>query len=177
MKSIQVPSFAHFFVADKRSAAIWLLLRIYVGWMWVSAGWGKLHNPAWVGDSSGAAIIGFVTRALEKTTGPHPDVQGWYATFLQQVVLPHPALWAYMVSMGEFLVGVALLAGFLVGISAFFGVFMNLSFLLAGTVSTNPIFLILGIFLILAWRVSGYIGADYYVLPFLRKFFRPRLGT
>ena len=44
---------------------------------------------------------------------------------------------------------------------------MNFNYLLAGTVSTNPILGILGILLILAWRVAGYYGADRYLLPLL----------
>ncbi len=94
----------------------------------------------------------------------------WYANFLSSTVLPNAATWSNMVALGEFLVGVALILGFLVGISAFFGVFMNLNYLLAGTVSANPIFLMLGIFLMLTWRVSGYIGLDYYVLPKIARF-------
>ncbi|MEK7107506.1 MAG: DoxX family protein, partial [Patescibacteria group bacterium] len=127
----------------------------------------------WVGDSAGAAITGFVKGALMKTVefckpapAPcHPDVQGWYAAFLQNVVLPSSELWSYMIAWGEVIVGVALILGLFVGLAAFFGAFMNLNFLLAGTVSVNPIFLTLGIFLVLAWRVAGYWGLDRYVLP------------
>jgi thiosulfate dehydrogenase [quinone] large subunit len=55
----------------------------------------------------------------------------------------------------------------LTGIAAFFGVFMNLNYLLAGTVSVNPVLGFLGIFLVLAWRVAGYYGVDRYLLPLL----------
>ena len=167
---IEESPFSHFFVADTRSAPIWLILRIYLGWMWLTAGWGKLHNPAWVGDSAGTALTGFVDRALSKT-----DVQGWYAAFLQNFVLPNVVPWSYMVAWGEFFVGVALIVGFLVGISAFFGVFMNLNFMLAGALSVNPIMYTIGILLIVAWRVSGYWGADRYVLPVFNKLLRWRV--
>jgi thiosulfate dehydrogenase [quinone] large subunit len=65
------------------------------------------------------------------------------------------------------LVGLGLIVGALTGIAAFFGLFMNLNYLLAGTVSTNPILGILGLFLVLAWRVAGYYGVDRYLLPVL----------
>ena len=80
-----------------------------------------------------------------------------------------------MVAWGEFFVGVALIVGFLVGISAFFGVFMNLNFMLAGALSVNPIMYTIGILLIVAWRVSGYWGADRYVLPVFNKLLRWRV--
>lgn len=57
--------------------------------------------------------------------------------------------------------------GALTGIAAFFGVFMDMNYLLAGTISTNPILGLIGLFLILAWRVAGYYGVDRYLLPML----------
>lgn len=173
--AIEESAFSHFFTADTRSAPLWLLVRLYVGWFWLHAGWAKLFNPAWVGENSGAAMTGFVNKALQKTEGLHPDVQGWYASFLETAVLPYPEAWAHAITYGEILVGVALILGFLTGIAAFFGVFMNLNFLLAGTVSMNPILGVLGIGLILAWRVAGHIGIDRYVLPRLHPALRPNV--
>ena len=171
---VEESPFSHFFTADTRSSILWLIVRVYVGWAWLSAGWGKLHNPAWVGSDAGQALTGFINGALQKTSGVHPDVQGWYAWFLQHVVLQHVWAWSHFVAAGEFLVGAALILGFLTGIAAFFGAFMNLNFLMAGAVSTNPILFVLAIGLILAWRVAGYLGADYFVLPALHSYLRPK---
>ena len=44
---------------------------------------------------------------------------------------------------------------------------MNMSFLLAGSASTNPILFTLAIGLILGWKVAGYYGLDRYLLPML----------
>ena len=77
-----------------------------------------------------------------------------------------------MVAYGELLVGIALILGFLTGVSVFFGMFMNLNFMLAGSVSINPIWFTLGMGLLIAWRVSGYIGLDRYVLPIVSKSLR-----
>lgn len=160
----------HFFMADTRMAWLWFLVRLYIGWEWISASWEKLHSAAWVGAKAGVAITGFVHGALAKTTGPHPDVQWWYAAFLRSTVLPHAVAWSYLVAWGELLVGIALIVGFLVGISTLFGMLMNLDYMLAGTVSINPIMFTLGIGLVLAWRISGYWGADYYVLPVFQRY-------
>lgn len=72
-----------------------------------------------------------------------------------------------MVTFGEVLIGLGLIFGVLTGIAAFFGVFMNLNFLLAGAVSINPVIGVLALFLVLAWRVAGYYGVDRYLLPLL----------
>jgi len=173
-------SFSRFFLADTRIAPFWLIVRLYVGWEWLSAGWGKVTNPAWFGGDAGTSISGFMQGAIAKATCTpvppaaecHPNVQWWYASFLENFVVPYPFFWSHLITIGEVLVGVALLAGFLTGISAFFGVFMNLNFLFAGTVSVNPVLLTLGIGLIIAWKVSGHIGLDRYVLPFLDDYYK-----
>ena len=163
------PPIARFLFADTRLAPLWAIVRIYLGYEWLASGWGKLTNPAgvWVGPKAGAAVTGFLNGALAKTAGDHPDVSGWYASFLRTFALPNAVVFSYLVTFGEILVGVALILGLLTGIAAFFGGFMNASYLFAGTVSTNPVLLLLAIFIILAWRVAGYWGLDRWVLPLI----------
>jgi thiosulfate dehydrogenase [quinone] large subunit len=57
--------------------------------------------------------------------------------------------------------------GLFTGIAAFFGAFMNMNYLLAGTVSINPILFLGQLGLVLAWRIAGWIGLDRWVLPIL----------
>ncbi len=146
---------------------LWLIVRLYVGYEWLSAGWEKIINPLWVGPGAGIAITGFVTGALKKTGGAHPDVYGWYGSFLRDFVIPHAVQFSFVVSFGEFFVGIGLILGIFTGLAAFFGAFMNMNYLFAGTVSINPMLFLLELFLILAWRVAGFIGLDRYILPFL----------
>lgn len=173
--TIRQSAFAHFFTADTASAPLWLLVRLYLGYEWLMAGWDKVMNPAWFGSEAGAALNGFLQGTLAKTAGAHPDVQMWYAAFLKATVLPHLAVWSNLVAVGEVLVGLGLIVGLFTGIAALFGFFMNLNFLLAGTVSVNPIFLMLALGIMLAHRVAGYWGLDRFVLPVLcRKMSRAR---
>jgi len=162
---IEESPLSRFLFNSTKTSWFWLLVRLYVGYEWLIAGWEKVTSGAWVGTGSGAAITGFLTNALSKTAGAHPDVQGWYAAFLQSAVLAHPTLWSNLVAWGELAVGLGLILGAFTGIAAFFGLFMNLNYLLAGTVSVNPILFTLSIGLILAWKVAGYIGVDHYLLP------------
>ena len=177
---------SHFLFADTRLAWFWLIVRVYLGWEWVTAGWEKITNPAgtWVGDQAGTALTGFLQGALKKTAefcppapaACHADVPSWYASFVSTFALPNATLMSYLVAYGELLVGLALIAGFLVGISAFFGMFMNYNFMLAGSLSVNPVMFLIGLFLVLAWRVAGAWGADHYALPLLRKYSRSLMG-
>jgi thiosulfate dehydrogenase [quinone] large subunit len=173
VKRLEDPKIARMLFGEVKWAWIWIPLRLYAGWQWLIAGWNKLGNPVWTGDSAGAAVTGFVTGALEKTGGAHPDVQGWYAWFLKNMVLPNAGLWSQFVAYGELLVGIALILGVFTGMAAFFGGFMNMNYLLAGTVSTNPLLLAIAIFLILAWKTAGWWGIDRWLLPMLGTPWRP----
>ena len=74
---------------------------------------------------------------------------------------------AKLIVFGELAVGLGLILGGLVGIAAFFGALMNMSFLMASTVSTQPVLFFAGILLILAWKNAGYLGIDRFLLPAL----------
>ena len=41
---------------------------------------------------------------------------------------------------------------------------MNFNFMLAGSASTNPVLFLLAVLLIFAWKIAGFIGADYFLL-------------
>lgn len=163
------PKISKLLFADSRFALIWLVIRVYIGWQWVVAGWDKIQSPVWVGEKTGVALKGFLTFALTKTGGEHPDVQNWYAQFLSGFVMHNLSVFSYLVSYGELLVGIALIIGAFTGIAAFFGAFMNMNYLLAGTVSTNPFLLFFELFLILAWRIAGWWGLDRFLLPLIYK--------
>lgn len=164
------PRISKFLFASKVMAPVWAIVRIYVGWLWLTAGWHKVwadggFNTAWVGLNAGGPVRGYLGRALEQTGGERPNVTGWYGWMIENLFLPNATLFSNLVAFGEVLVGIALILGFLTGISAFFGGMMNASFLLAGTLSSNPVMFILATWLVLAWRIAGYYGLDYFVLP------------
>ncbi|MBI4096482.1 MAG: DoxX family membrane protein [Candidatus Levybacteria bacterium] len=174
---IPQPAIFRFLFSDKRVSWLWFVIRIYVGWQWLVAGWEKVINPVWVGDKAGAAITGFLNGALAKTAGAHPSVAGWYADFIKAVALPNAEVFSYLVSFGELFVGIALILGAFTGLAAFFGAFMNFNYLFAGTVSTNPTLLFFQIFIILAWKTAGWYGLDRYILPLADKQSRQKKKT
>lgn len=159
------PKVARTLFLGKTASWLWLALRLYVGWVWLSAGYEKIINPAWIGANAGAAMQGFLTGALTKMSGAHPDVSAWYGFFITHVALPHPALFSYLVAFGEFLIGIALIFGAFVGFAAFMGAFLNFNFMFAGAISINPLLLLIEIFLVAAWRNAGFFGLDRWLLP------------
>ena len=92
---------------------------------------------------------------------------------MQNIILPAAPVWSWIVSFGELLVGVALILGIFTGIAAFFGGFMNVNYLLAGALSTNPFLFVFATWLVLAWKTAGWIGLDRWILPALGTPWRP----
>ena len=164
---IEDPPIAQTLFSDTRFAWFWLIVRVYTGYEWLMAGLEKFGTPAWTGSQAGSGLAGFVNGALAKTAGDHPSVFGWYATFLNTLVLPHAAIWSYLITFGEIAVGLGLIVGCLTGIAAFFGGLMNANYLMSGTVSSNPLLFIFATWLVLAWKVAGYYGIDFVLLPAL----------
>ena len=178
--TIEEPRAARWLFASKGAAWIWLVVRLYLGYQWLHAGWEKVtgtsaahwYNWGWgfTSDSwlrSSAGLKGFAAGALQNAGHPYAAVNyGWYASFLRWIEGSGGWL-APFIAIGEVLIGVGLILGLFVGISAFFGAVLNTSFGLAGVAGVNPLFFLLEIFLILAWRNAGYIGLDRWVLPML----------
>ena len=165
------PAISRFFLGSTGASAMWFVVRMNVGAQWLLAGWEKITSPAW--GASGKALAGFVAGALAKSSGENPAVQGWYVWFLQHIVLPNAGFFSFIVTWGEVAVGLGILLGVLTGIAAGFGVLMNLNYLLAGTVSINPVLGMFGLFLVFSWRVCGWIGFDRWLLPALGLPWKP----
>ncbi len=153
---------------------IWLPVRVWLGWQWVSAAIHKLESPAWM--QTGTALKGFWTGAVAMpATGTPPIHYAWYRSFLQFLLDTKSYTWfAKLVPLGELMVGVALILGLFTAFSAFMGGLMNFNFMMAGSASVNPVFFLISVLLVLAWRVAGYFGADYVLIPWLGSLLQPR---
>jgi len=165
---IQDPPIARFFFQGTVASWLWLIVRVYVGYDFVAAGWAKFNTAAWM-NGSGQGILGFWKGALGTTPAGAPVITfDWYRAFLQFLVDSNSAGWfGYVIVFGELAVGIGLILGAFVGVAAAGGLIMNMAFMLAGSTSTNPVLAILGVLLILAWKNAGYIGLDRYFLPLL----------
>ena len=165
---IEDPPLARFLFSNPVTAPLWLVLRVFLGYQWVTAGWHKVQDPAWM--ATGDGLKAFLTRAAVLPAAPAKAAItfDWYRSFLQGLLDAQVYTWfAKVVAVGELLIGVALILGLFTGIAAFFGGFLNWNFMMAGAASTNPLLFAVAVALILAWKVAGYYGLDRYVLPAL----------
>ncbi len=169
--TIQNPSFVTKLFDHPLAGLIWLPVRVWLGWQWIAASLHKLDSPAWM--QTGAALKGFWAGAVAvPATGNAPIHYAWYRIFLQYMLDTQAYTWfAKVVAVGELLIGVALILGLFTGLAAFMGGFMNWNFMMAGSASVNPMFFAISVLLVLAWKVAGYFGADYYVVPFIGSLF------
>lgn len=168
----------------KITGLAWLVLRLWLGYEWISGGIEKVFgegSAVWIGDKAGVAVTGFLKGAIAKSylaegfdpiKTPHPVVQNWYADLVQNVFLPNAQIFSYMVAFGELLIGIALIIGLFTRFAAFWGAFLNLAFLFAGTSSTNPQMLVVAMVILLAGGVAvSYYGLDHFARPIEQKLF------
>ena len=165
---IEGPRFARFLFSNTRAGLFWLPIRLFLGFAWVEAGWHKLTG--WRLDRRG---LGAGRLLGERGQGPRagpPADQLRVVSRLRQLPdrgPPRDVVRAGSSPSARSPSASGLLFGALTGFAAFFGAFMNMSFLLAGSASTNPVLFTMAIGIILAWRVAGWYGLDRYLLPAL----------
>jgi thiosulfate dehydrogenase [quinone] large subunit len=112
--------------------------------------WGA-ENPAFM-HHGGVGVAGYATHGVASYT--------WWHHLLTGFVVPNSAWIGKVISVSEFTIGVALVLGVLTPLFAVAGLTLNMIYMFSGTAGVNPMFAILSVVLILAWRTSGWIGAD-----------------
>ncbi|SRR6266571_1444033 len=175
---IEEPKIARYLFNSQGAAVLWLLARLYIGYGFLHAGWEKVTgtsggsfawhwgftSDSWLRSSTG--LKGFAAFAVKGAGGEHAAVNyGWYAAFLRWIERSGAGVLAPAIAIGEVLIGAALIVGLFTAIAALFGGMLSVSFGLAGVAGVNPVFFLIEVLLILAWRNAGYYGLDRSVLP------------
>ena len=179
------PKPAKWLFASTGAAWIWLIVRVWLGYQWLHAGWEKvigysggtfswkfgMTDDSWLRTT--ASLKGFAGFALQGAGGEHAAVNyGWYASFLHW--LSGSGSWlAPVIAIGEVAIGIGLIIGMLTGVSAFFAALLTTTFGLAGVAGVNPLFMVAEVLIVLAWRNAGYYGVDRYLLPALGTPWQP----
>lgn len=159
---------ARFVRRGRDAAPLFLGMRLFLGWEWLESGLRKYNDPRWI--ETGEALRSYWERAsaVPKPPAKPPITYPLYRSVIEFMLDQGWEVWfKYAIIFGEILIAIGLLLGALTAIAAFFGMLMNFSFLYAGSVSSNPTFIILGLLIIIGWRVSGWWGVDRVLLPWL----------
>lgn len=149
---------------NRIASFILTFLRLYVGCMWLKAGWQKA-------GSRGFDASGFLKDAITNPVkGPDGGViYDLYVHFLKYVALPHVHILNTLIPTGECLVGLGLILGCFTTTAMFFGLLMNFSYLFAGAISSNPMDILAGVIILFAGFNAGIIGLDRWIVPFIRE--------
>lgn len=152
-----------------RLRLVWLVLRVWIGVQWLEAGWHKVLDPKWM--VTGEAVRGYWVKAAGLLPDAKPLIKyGWYESFIRWLAESGQHVWfGKFVAVGELLVGVGLILGGLTLAAAFFGALMNLSYMLAGTPSTNPVLYTVSVLLLIAGPAAYYWGLDRFLLHRLAR--------
>lgn len=145
-------------------ALVWTILRIWLGFQWIEAGYYKIK--------SGFEVSGFLQGAIANARGDHPTVQGWYAGFLEGFALPNIEFFNILIPWGEFLVGLGLIFGLATIPSLIAGAFMNMNFIMAGIGLSSPDSKFFSVAMILLFIGKGryYYGLDRFVIPYINGY-------
>jgi thiosulfate dehydrogenase (quinone) large subunit len=163
---VEDPPIAHFFFSNTKSAWLWLIARLWLGYQWLDSGGHKITDPGWM--QSGDALKAFWERALAAPGGKPVITIDWYRAFIQALYDAQAYTWfAKVVAISEVLIGLALVVGLFTGLAAFGGSLMNWAFVMAGTASTNMLLFGVTVPIILAWKVAGWYGLDRWALQWL----------
>lgn len=137
-----------------------LLLRIYIGYLFLMAGWDKWsQQPPYTTGEDLVHFLNVKLAACEPNTVSSALIQRYY--------LPHAKLFSWLVVLGEMGVGAALLTGTATRLACVAGMFMNLNFFIAtgGSFTTfdNNTFFILIQFALLCSAAGRFMGIDYFL--------------
>ncbi|MCG3216136.1 MAG: DoxX family protein [Candidatus Heimdallarchaeota archaeon] len=131
---------------NEKDASIWLIsLRLIIGVEWLLFGIKKLIDTAFVSNMAGT---------LAYFNSGNPTM--WYVNLTNSAFIPNAELMGWLVQLGEFFVGLALILGIFTNFSAIVSIFMSLNYyfasawLGASTQSLNWIMAAIGFIILLS---------------------------
>lgn len=139
---------------SKLMAVGWLAMRVWLGIMWIQAGWAKLFGAenAFFLHHNGAGVAGFAAHGTPAYT--------WWGHFLTGFVVPNAGWIAVLVAVSELVIGVALVAGLFTRIAALGSLALLFTYVMSGTASVCAWYALFAIVILVMWRTSSWIGVD-----------------
>lgn len=123
------------------------LIRIFIGVHYLVVGWPKVMGMT--GESLAAQLSRTAAR----------DPLPFHREFITGFVIPNAGAFSYVVAYGEVAIGLSLLVGCLVRVSAAFGVFNNLNILLAMAIPAGGVQVPINLYFITAELVFVFSAA------------------
>ncbi len=139
-----------------RPEAVWLLpARVFIAIGWLRACAEKLSDPHW---SSGETLKVFLEMQQSVVVFP------FYHFLVQNLFMPYAREVAFVVLLGQWLVGLGILFGAWTRVALLAGLFMNLNFILMGRPDPNVFYMVIQWILLLA-RAERVFSIDVLLRP------------
>src|SRR6202451_4856606 len=140
--------------SSKLAALAWTAMRVWLGVMWIQAGFAKLWGAEAAGflHNNGAGVAGFAAHGT--------PAYSWWGSFLHSFVVPNAGAIGVLVAVGEFAIGVALVAGLFTRFAALGSLALLFTYVMSGTASVCAFYALFAIVILTMWRTSGWIGID-----------------
>jgi thiosulfate dehydrogenase [quinone] large subunit len=155
--------------ASKLAALAWTAMRVWLGVMWIQAGSAKLWGAEAAGflHNNGAGVAGFAAHGT--------PAYSWWGSFLHSFVVPNAGAIGVLVAVGEFAIGVALVAGLFTRIAARGSLALLFTYVMSGTASVCAFYAAIAIVILVMWRTASWIGADGLIAGYRQR--HPNLFT
>jgi thiosulfate dehydrogenase [quinone] large subunit len=151
---------------SKLLAVAWLAVRVWLGIMWIQAGWAKIfgaENAAFL-HHDGAGVAGFAAHGTPAYT--------WWGSFLHHFVVPNSGWIGVLVAFAELFIGIALVAGLFTRIAALGSLVLLFTYVMSGTASVCAFYALCALVILATWRTSSWLGIDG-VIAYYRKHHTP----
>ena len=148
---------------SKLMAVGWLALRVWLGVMWIQAGWAKLwgaENTAFL-HHHGAGVAGFATHAKPAYT--------WWGSFLHSFVVPNSGWIGVLIAVSELVIGFALVAGLFTRIAALGSLALLFTYVMSGTASVCAFYALVALVILTMWKTASWIGVDGLIAGYRRR--------
>jgi uncharacterized membrane protein YphA (DoxX/SURF4 family) len=143
------------------------IVRIGFGLYFISQAWDKTRTN-WLVDA--APLAQFLQRSA-------PNSEAFYRPFLEGTVIPNALLFAQLVTLGEWVVGISLVLGLLTRLGGLTGMWLNLNYmlmkgLLSNSGSSDRLFFLAELVFVLAaaglvWGLDGALRRSLAGVPVL----------
>ncbi len=112
---------------------------------------------------------GFRLEGLTKVIAQNEDSPTWYKQFFEHIIAPYTTIWEWVIPLGEIMIGLALILGFLQYYAALFGIFIMINYILADMIFTYPLQLVGFILIVLNIKSLRKLSASAIVKKFMKK--------
>lgn len=139
---------------SRMMSVAWLAMRVWLGAMWIEAGYEKLWGNESAGfmHNNGSGVAGFATHGTA--------AYSWWGSFLHSFVVPNSGWIGVLVSVAEFAIGLALVAGFFTRLAALGSLALLFTYVMSGTASVCAFYALFAIVILVMWRTASWIGVD-----------------